>query len=200
MSLALISSTAVGLAYAGRRAASLKPYSSLNESHYLCQRWALLQLLTCTAQRAQTSAAGRGENEQPASETLGTWIQWTGSPLVNGCWKCEYATLQLELKETVKWKTHTQHQFIFPSAIPYMCVNFFTFKNNSRLLPSTKTQKYDFNKTRLALINSYTDFYIIKWIPIWQCGWRRHGQLVKKKKSLYRFLTGVFNNLAWKQF
>lgn len=126
MSLALISSTAVGLAYAGRRAASLKPYSSLNESHYLCQRWALLQLLTCTAQRAQTSAAGRGENEQPASETLGTWIQWRGTPLVNGCWNCEYATLQLELKEKVKWKMHTQHQFIFPSAIPYMCVNFFT--------------------------------------------------------------------------
>lgn len=44
-----------------------------------------------------------------------------------------------------------------------MCVNFFTFENNSRLLPSTKTQKYDFNKTRLALINSYTDFYTIKW-------------------------------------
>lgn len=57
---------------------------------------------------------------------------------------------------------HTQHQFIFPFTIPYMCVNFFTFENNSRLLPSTKTQKYDFNKTWLALINSYTDFYTIK--------------------------------------
>lgn len=91
-------------------------------------------------------------------------------------WICN---MQLELKETVKWKIHTQHQFIFPFAIPYMCA-FFTFENNSRLLPSTKTQKYDFNKTRLALINSYTDFYTIKWILIWQCGWRRHGQLGKK--------------------
>lgn len=109
MSLALISSTAVGLAYAGRRAASLKPYSSLNESHYLCQRWALLQLqlLTCTAQRAQTSAAGRGENEQTASETLGTWIQRTGSALVNGCWNCEYATCSLNLKK--QWNEKYTH-------------------------------------------------------------------------------------------
>lgn len=196
MSLALISSTAVGLAYAGRRAASLKPYSSLNESHYLCQRWALLQLLTCTAQRAQTSAAGRGENEQTASETLGTWIQWTGSALVNGCWNCEYATCSLNLKK--QWNEKCTHgiSLFFPFAIPYMCVNFFTFENNSHLLPSTKTQKYDFNKTWLALINSYTDFYTIKWSD--SAG---EGDMDSwGKKSLYRYLKGVFNNLAWKQF